>query len=567
MNANDAIEAQFYRNQEALSFLESASVLFSRCTDYNSTFDQVAQLLVKNLASWCVIDLLSESGQIERVKVHHRDPNLARLTKDVIERFPAKPTARRGVYRVIETGKPIYIPQLTKESWAERADSPEHLQIMMQLGSTSYLCIPLISRGKTLGSIMLLSGERTFDELDLRTTEQFSRGLALVIDNLHMMSSMQSALKVRNEFLNNLSHELRTPANIIGGWLNLMKSEKLDEVSLRQAAEAIEHSFETQSKLINDLIDISRIVSGKFSITREIVDLVEILNTAIKSLSPKAAHKRISIHTFTENDAHYLFGDASYLEKMFSQLLSNAIKFTPEDGTIFINLEATEDKISFTIKDTGVGLSGSFILHAFDAFRQEDSTTTRSYDGLGLGLTIAKNIVNLHGGEVTLTSPGRNLGTQVSVVFPKLKRNPIPQVNKTEEQGRSPHELALLGVKVLLVDDVEEMRSLLTRLIRKSGAEVYVSDSAKDAFEKIQFIRPDILISDIGMPGEDGYSLIKRIRNLDVTNGGHTSAIALSAYLSDEEKTFALNSGFDCHLSKPVSYEALITCLRSMLKK
>jgi len=268
------------RKDEALRLLASASDLLDKCTDYEATIEMTANLLVSSLASWCAIDLVTEDAKIERVIVVHHDPSKADAAKQILLHHPADPTANRGVYRVIETGQSFLTPNAT---WNHRADNSEHLRLLTELGSSSYMCVPLKARGRVVGSIVLLSGERTYDERDLRTAEELARYIAMAVDNVRMFRKMQEAIKARDEFLAILSHELRTPLNVIQGWVDILKSENLGEAGFRQAIDILDRNSRLQSHLINDLLDVSRIISGKLTMELEPVDLRQVLNSATES--------------------------------------------------------------------------------------------------------------------------------------------------------------------------------------------------------------------------------------------------------------------------------------------
>lgn len=323
------------REKETSRLLADASNLLEKCTDYEATIEMIANLLVSSLASWCAIDLVLEDSSIKRVMVVHHDPLKTDLTRQILLHHPANPTATRGVYRVIETGQSILIPNAT---WDSRADCSEHLRLIMELGSTSYMCVPLKARGRVIGAIMLLSGERVYDEKDLHTAEELARYIAMAVDNVHMFRKMEEAIKVRDEFLAVLSHELRTPLNVIQGWIEILKSENLGESDFRQAIDVLDRNSQLQARMINDLLDVSRIISGKLGMELGSVDLGKVLSSAAESILLSAQQKKITLQLRMETEPRIISGDFSHLQRMVLNLLCNAVQFTPPGGVVELAL-------------------------------------------------------------------------------------------------------------------------------------------------------------------------------------------------------------------------------------
>jgi signal transduction histidine kinase/ActR/RegA family two-component response regulator len=555
-------------NEEAFRLLAGASDLLSNCTDYEATIEMIANLLVSSLASWCAIDLLTDESKISRVAVAHRDPTKVDLTRQILLNYPAKPTAKRGVYRVIESGKSILIPVTPESMWAQRCDDPWHLQTVMDLGSTSYMCVPLIARGHAVGSIMLLSGERTYDENDLRTAEELAHRIAMAVDNVQMFRKMQQALKTHDDFLATLSHELRTPLNIIQGWIDILRSENLDKTSFDQAMIVLDRNSQLQVRMVNDLLDVARIEARKLTMELELVDLVKVLTTVTDSFMPTAVQKKISVQARIGTEPQMLLGDSSHLHRMALNLLSNAVKFTPSGGRVDLELRIIENEAVMTIVDTGTGIDSDFLPHVFKSFRQEDNTTVRVHGGLGLGLAISKHIVEQHRGNIVITSPGKGKGTEVTVRLPLHSAQEIGLGEKSlPHLGlRKKSEFSLKDVQILLVDDCEDIRILFARYLTKNGAQVNAVSSAAQALLELKKTRPDVLLSDIGMPEEDGYSLISKIRQLPADQGGKILAIAVTAYAREEERQQVLAAGFNAHLSKPIYEQALVENICGLLR-
>ncbi len=376
----------------------------------------------------------------------------------------------------------------------------------------------------------------------------------------------EAANRLKDEFLSTLSHELRTPLTSIIGWTNLMRAGQVRGEVQAQALETIERNAKVQSRLIDDLLDLSRIISGKLLLETREVNLDTVVSNSIEVVRPAANAKGIQLTYECEPGGKTISGDSARLQQVAWNLLSNAVKFTPEGGSVRVRLAREGARVRFSVNDTGRGIPAEFLPHVFDRFRQADSATTRAYGGLGLGLAIVRHLAELHGGEVRAESAGEDQGSTFSVAFP-LAQVAAPCSCQTEaaESVVSPSRPArLAGVRVLVVDDEQDTRKLISTVIAQSGAEVTACASAGEALEKLKTWRPHILMSDIGMPGEDGYALIKQVRALPPERGGRTPAAALTAYARDEDRGRALAAGFQLHIAKPFNPRELLAAVSDL---
>ena len=374
----------------------------------------------------------------------------------------------------------------------------------------------------------------------------------------------EAANRVKDEFLSTLSHELRTPLTSIIGWTSLMRAGQVRGEVQSQALETIERNARVQSRLIDDLLDLSRIISGKLLLDTREVELASVVSDSIDVVRPAANAKGILLTYECEPGAKTISGDSARLQQVAWNLLSNAVKFTPQGGEVSVRLARDGARVRLTVSDTGQGIAPEFLPHVFDRFRQADSATTRSYGGLGLGLAIVRHLAELHGGDVQAESEGEGRGSTFSVTFPLAQ---VPCACRDEglpavREGVRAEGLA--GVRVLVVDDELDTRKLISTVIEQSGAEVTACASAGEALEKLKTWRPHILMSDIGMPGEDGYQLIRRVRALPAERGGRTPAAALTAYARDEDRARALAAGFQLHIAKPFSPGDLIAAVADL---
>jgi PAS domain S-box-containing protein len=379
--------------------------------------------------------------------------------------------------------------------------------------------------------------------------------------------------RMKDEFLATLSHELRTPLNAILGWAQILRRAP-EKVDLAEAVEIIERNARTQTRIIEDLLDMSRIISGKLRLDVQRLDLTTVVRAAAETVGPAAAAKDIRLQLVLDPLAGPVSGDPSRLEQVFWNLLSNSIKFTPKGGRVQVILERIESHVEVRVIDSGEGIDPAFLPYVFDRFRQADAATTRRHGGLGLGLAIVKQLVEMHGGSVRVESPGVGQGSTFVVSLPLMvvdsRPDPEPERRQQVVEPEAPAVddacLSLAGVRVLVVDDEADARTLLRRVLEDCDAIVTTAASAAQGFALLQAQQPDVVVSDIGMPGEDGLSLIRRIRALPADQGGRTPALALTAYARLEDRLKAVVAGFQLHTAKPVDPTELITMIASLTK-
>ncbi|MBD1995923.1 PAS domain S-box protein [Leptolyngbya sp. FACHB-541] len=370
----------------------------------------------------------------------------------------------------------------------------------------------------------------------------------------------ERANRIKDEFLAVLSHELRSPLNPILGWSRLLQNGKLDELRTKQALATIERNAKLQSELIEDLLDVSRILQGKLSLTVSPIDLKLTIQAAIETVRLAAEAKSIAIETRLDSEIGLVSGDSTRLQQVVWNLLSNAVKFTPTGGQVTVQLEQVDDHAQITVRDTGKGISANFLPYVFDYFRQADSTTTRKFGGLGLGLAIVRHLVELHGGTIQADSPGEGSGATFTVRLP-LMANEIT-VSRAFPLSKQP--LSLQGIQILVVDDETDTRDLIAFLLEQAGASVATAASASEALTLLIRSKPDLLVSDIGMPEMNGYMLMQQIRTLPPDQGGQVKAIALTAYAGDFDQQQALQAGFQRHLAKPIDPQELIQAISAL---
>lgn len=369
----------------------------------------------------------------------------------------------------------------------------------------------------------------------------------------------ENATRMKDEFLATVSHELRTPLNAILGWARVLQ-QGLDGAATARAVDTIVRNSIAQAHIIDDLLDVSRIVAGKLRLDVDFVDVNKVLMAALDVVRPAAEAKQVRLQPVLNPDAGIIKGDAARLQQVFWNLLTNAIKFTPRGGRVHVTLRRASSNVEIEVADDGAGIDPEFLPHIFDRFTQQDSSKSRLIGGLGLGLAIVKHLVELHGGVVSADSQGPGQGAMF------LVKIPVAPVRVTPDRGA--HDFAqredvnyppeLQGLRVLIVDDEADARELVQAVLRQGGAQVEEASSVERALETVRRFRPEVIVSDIGMPGEDGYDLIRRLRALSREEGGRTPAVALTAYARPEDRRKALMSGFQNHAAKPIEPQELV---------
>jgi PAS domain S-box-containing protein len=393
--------------------------------------------------------------------------------------------------------------------------------------------------------------------------------LQLLDSEREARSQAERASRMKDEFLATLSHELRTPLNAVLGWANILRHGNLQGEELKQGLDIIERNARVQAQIIEDLLDMSRIISGKVRLDVQWIELSAVLNESIETLRSTAQAKGVSLQVRLDPFARPIYGDPNRLQQVFWNLLNNAIKFTPKDGKVEVVLKHASTEVQVSVIDTGEGIAPEFLPYIFDRFQQGDSSTTRRHGGLGLGLAIVKQLIELHGGNVRVQSDGLGKGATFSVRLPltavylEPKKEGHPPEATPREKPPMP-EVSLTGIQVLVVDDEIDARDLVKRLLETAGATVSTAGSASEAMEHILAGRPDVLVCDIGMQEEDGYSLIRRLRTIEKKEEGVLPAVALSAYARSEDRTKAIRSGFQIHLAKPVEPTELLAVISSL---
>ncbi|HEX7672318.1 MAG TPA: ATP-binding protein [Polyangiaceae bacterium] len=561
--AAEAAEARYRALSQRLEIVLEATVALGTSLVEGEMLSTLAGLLVPGLADWCSIYLLQGERLLDIASAHsHPERRAAREAYQ--RRYPPDPARAGGVWNVVRTGTPQVLNDLTDEVLARSTNDPEAQAMLRALGMTAALLAPIRVRTRIAGVIVLVSAEsgRRYDMTDARLVEELGRRAGVALENAQLFGAAQDAARraedasrAKDEFLATVSHELRTPLGAILGWASLLKARTLDP-SIAKPIEVIHRNAQAQVKIIDDILDVSRVITGKLRLEARPVDLISIARDAIEVVRPAADAKGIALEFMPAVEFCLLVADPDRLQQVVWNLLSNAVKFTDTGGAVRLSVSQEGSTVALRVADTGKGIEPSFLPHVFERFKQADSSTTRRVGGLGLGLALVRHIVELHGGDVAAHSDGVGKGAAFTVslpvraVIPSTPASPVPPIG-------TPTAYPLAGVRILVVDDEADARDLLATVLTQAGAAVKTAPSAAAGYEAFLSVPPDVLVSDIGMPGEDGFTFIRRIRALSPTAGGAVPAIALTAFAREEDRARALAAGFTTHLGKPVNPETL----------
>lgn len=451
-----------------------------------------------------------------------------------------------------------------------RSPSMSAAQIVPELAMRGWLAAPLTGRdNRTIGVVQLSDKhEGKFSTDDEGIVMQLAQMASVAIENL-AAAEAREANRLKDEFLGVLSHELRTPLQAMLTWISILRKDPGDPAIRSRGLDVLERSTRSQVQLIGDLLDVSRIIRGKLRLDTAPVDLVKVIGSALEALKPAGAAKQITLNWSPPVGDCWIVGDGARLQQVTWNLLSNAIKFTPAGGHVDLQLASDSTEVRISVRDTGTGIPPEFLPHVFERFRQADSTTERQHGGLGLGLAIVRHLVELHGGAVRAQNVDGG-GALFTVTLPRLSLAQPVALTSADSAADGAHDganrLRLDGIRVVLVEDETDAREALTAALQGFGADVVAVESAAAALDALRLQPPDVLLSDLGMPGEDGYSLIRKVRADEAPNN-RLPAAALTAYVRAEDRSAALQAGFDTHVEKPIEPLSLARVVKTLARR
>jgi PAS domain S-box-containing protein len=562
------------RAAERAAFLTEAGTVLAGSLEYATTLKAVANLAVPAIADWCAVDILTDEHKLERLAVAHVDPAKIDLARTVRSRYE-DPNSPLSPTHVVRTGAPAILKEIPDETVIASAQGDEErIALIRSLGVRSYMIVPLTAHGRTFGTLTFATAQagRVYDDEDFRFAQDVAFRAALAVDNARAYQDAQTANQLKDEFLATLSHELRTPLNAILGYTRLLRSGMIGSDRQSHALVTVERNASALTQIVEDILDVSRIISGKIRLNIQPVDVSQVVKDAVETMTLAADVKQIRIQTILDPRAGPISGDPDRLQQIVWNLVSNAVKFTPKQGIVQVRLERINSHVEIVVSDTGIGIAPDFLPHIFERFRQADSGTTRAHGGIGLGLAIVRRLVELHGGTIHVASGGRDQGTTFRVRLPLMVVHPQDSYERrTHAPGAAPDVSGALprldGLRILAVDDDADARALVTETLEAAGASVTTVDSAARGVDALAAGHPDVLLADIGMVESDGFELIRRVRASDDLRVRHVPAAALTAYARAEDRMKALRAGFQMHLSKPVDPAELIIAVAALAKQ
>ena len=494
----------------------------------------------------------------------HRAVSAASVIPDVDDGDPPASSVVSGTNRAYRTNRSL---RPLRTGPGEDGNGDGRLRTYDVLGA------PLTGRdGRNMGLVEVFGNANCgFTQEDEDLLVQLAQMTSIAIENT-LFGEAREANRLKEEFLSTLSHELRTPLSAMISWLWMLRRKALDPEAAARAIEAVDRNARAQARLVDDLLDVSRIVTGKLQLDCRSLELGPVVEAATDSLTAAAEAKAITLARLIDPAAGRVLGDADRLQQVIWNLLSNAIKFTPRGGRVEVHLHRAGSSVEARVSDTGQGIAPGFLPHVFERFRQADPSSTRTSGGLGLGLAIVRQLVELHGGSVEALSAGEGRGATFVVSLPLATRpeEPLPasaEAVPAEDPPRAEPQCLLDGIRVLVVEDEVDARDALSVIMSQAGATVTAVGTARDALSKLTAWRPDVLVCDIGLPAEDGYALIGKVRALGVDRGGSVPAVALTAYAQASDRARALAAGFQAHVAKPCEPDQLLRVLARSVRR
>ena len=544
------------RAEQGQYVLAEAGRILSSSLDYHATLANVCKLVVPIIADWCSLELYGEDGQLQYREVAHTDLAKVELAREYRRLYPARPDDRMGVMRVFRTGEPEFFAQVSDEHLVMGARDQEELRRLRELGLRSVMIVPLTARGRTLGTLTLVTAEssRRYGEDDLRLALELGSRAALAVDNVRLVEELRTNDRRKDEFLAMLAHELRNPLAAIDNAVSLIGFPDPDHDRIEWSADVIGRHVKHLTRLIDDLLDVSRITRGKIQLRKIPIDACPVLNSAIESVRSLFEERQHRLTTSYATDL-ILDADATRLEQIVVNLLSNAAKYTEKNGQISFSAQREHNEIVVRVRDTGVGITAEQLSSVFDPFVQGDRTLERSAGGLGIGLTLVRKLAELHGGTVTARSEGPGKGSEFTLRLPAAS-----ETGYTESSlPANPQGTTRRPARVLVVDDNADLARGLARLLEMHGHHVRIAYDGPAGVKSAKEWRPEFVLLDIGLPGMDGYQVVALLRHDQNTKDA--VIVAISGYGQEEDRNRSKQAGFDHHLVKPVSSSDLIKVL------
>lgn len=539
-------EKALRRGERTSRFLADASAALAALDGSERTLAKLAKLAVPRFADWCAVDLV-DGDSLRRVEVAHVDPSKVELAREIHRRYPPDPNDPRGTWQIARTGQPVLIPEIDDELLVASIDDPVKLKVVREIGLKSYIGVPLMARDRALGVLTFATSDsgRMFDETDLAIAEDLARRTAVAIENVRLYEEVADAARRKDEFLAMLGHELRNPLAPIRSGLELLELSGAEHDVVELMSGQVDHLV----RLVDDLLDVSRIIRGRVQLKRTTVDLADLIRRAVETVRSLTAKANQDLRISLPSPSPKLDADPVRLTQVFSNLLHNASKYGSVGGRISVEATLEGENVVVRVSDDGTGIDADLLPRVFDLFAQSTRTIDRAQGGLGLGLTIVKNLVEMHGGRVSAHSEGRGHGSEFVVRLPALiAAKPVAIAIEPAPASNCR--------RILVVDDNVPAAKLLVRLLEKLGRyDIVAAHDGESALVAAQAYRPDLILLDIGLPRMDGHETVRRLRRDPATKD--SLIVALTGYGAPENRKNALDAGFDDHYVKPPGVDML----------
>jgi PAS domain S-box-containing protein len=565
-HAEELRERALIQQRDTLGFLAAVSEGLAPVLRFEQLLDVLRKMPVPFAADWTMVHVVDEDARLTTLAGIHIDP-ARRATLLQMAALASGPLAADSlVSRAIGEGRRMLVTHAPDDA-AAFIGHIDTAPLLKELGANAIAILPLAAHRRTKAALSLGVADGTrFTGPGRIILEDLANRIRLALDRIELYHEAQEANRVKDEFLSTLSHELRTPLNAVYGWARILQTRQLDRKTAH-AVEVIERNAEAQIRMIEDVLDVSRMITGKLTLAMESVDVRAVLRSTLDSVRPALQAKNVRLDVQIPEEGPAVLADPNRLQQVFWNVLSNAVKFTGRGGLVTVTLRYEDDWAEIQIADTGIGIRRDVLPFVFDRFRQGDSSTTRLHGGLGLGLAIVRQLVELHGGTIKAESAGETRGALFTIHLPVDRRSGITVADTLADASVDAIAVrSLLGCKVLIVEDHEDARELVANVLATAGAEVMTAATTEDALNLLSRETPDVLLADLGLPGEDGYALLKYIRDMKAFESKALPAIALTAYARASDRDRALAAGFLHFIVKPVDPALLVQMIESVIE-
>ena len=556
-SAAEANAREAKRAKQTLQFLADASDVLFDLIDYQSTLQRVARLAVPFFADWCVVDIIGQDGQLAQVAAAHADPSQEPLLQQLGQPTGVEPSPSWTVARVVETGQSELVPELTAAAEMALGRDPEQVAVIRQLVPRSFLCVALRIRGRTLGAFrfVLSASGRHYGPADLAVAEDLARRMATAIDNARLYEQVRDADRRKDEFLAMLAHELRNPLAPLRNALHILQAPPADPAVVARTVQIMNRQVQHMIRLVDDLLDVARIVRGKIELRKEPVDIAAVFKRAIETAQPLIDAQAHQLTVSLPDEPVWLEADPVRLAQVIANLLNNAAKYTEPGGSISLTAEREGSELLVGVRDTGMGIAPELLHDIFELFTQAERSIERSQGGLGIGLTLVRRLVEMHGGSIHAFSEGAGQGSEFIVRLPILQGQPEAPEDEPALANETAEAIHAGPFRILVVDDNADAAESVAMIVKLSKHDVQVAHDGQTALEVAKVYRPHIVLLDIGLPGMNGYEAAKRLRQ--DPNLANTLLVAMTGYGRQEDQRRSHEAGFDHHLVKPVDVDVI----------